>query len=93
MEFLIELILDLAFEGTLGLSADRRVPAWIRYPLIALLGLFFLAVIVLVLLIGILILKERWYLGIPVIALDVVFIVFTVRKFRKVYIDKEETWN
>ena len=45
MEFLVDLIMALAFEGTLELSTSRKIPNWIRYPLIVLIGLFFAAFI------------------------------------------------
>ena len=58
MEFLVELIMALAFEGTLELSTSRKIPNWIRYPLIVLIGLFFAAFIGLILLLGLLMLQD-----------------------------------
>ena len=58
MEFLVELIMALAFEGTLELSTSRKIPNWTRYPLIVLIGLFFAASIGLILLLGLLMLQD-----------------------------------
>ena len=93
MELLIELIMELAFEGTMELSTSRKVPDWIRYPLIVLIGLFFAAFIGLMLLIGLLFLQEAWYVGILFLAMGIFFAYMTIRKFRRVYILKKDNWN
>ena len=93
MELLIEFILELAFEGTLELSTSRKIPNWIRYPLIVLIGLFFAAFIGLILLIGLLLLQDMWYFGIVLLAFGLIFAVCAVRKFRKVYILKKSKWH
>ena len=93
MEFLIELIMELVFEGTLDQSTNRKVPNWIRYPLIVLVGLFFTAVVGIILLVGLVVLREYWFVGLPLIALAIGFALLTVRKFRRVYIQKRDHWN
>ena len=93
MEFFIELIMELVFEGTLELSTSRKIPNWIRYPLIVLIGLFFAAFIGLILLLGLLMLQDMWYFGIVLLAFGLIFAFFAVRKFRKVYILKKGKWN
>ena len=45
MKFIIELILDLLLEGSIEASKSEKVPKPIRYILIVLISLFFLAVI------------------------------------------------
>jgi len=93
MDILFEFLIDLAFEGTLELSTSRKVPAWIRYPLMILIALFFLAVIGLVFLVGVLMLKEMVLVGIAFIILGVLMTFWTVRKFRRVYLEKREKWE
>ena len=93
MEFLIELIMELVFEGTLELSTSRKIPNWIRYPLIALIGLLFAAFIGLILLLGLLILQHTWYFGVLLLAFGMIFTFCAVRKFRRVYILKKDKWN
>ncbi len=93
MDILFEFLFDLAFEGTLELSTCRKVPAWIRYPLIVLIALFFLAVIGLIFLVGVLMLKKSVWLGIVFLILGALLTFWTVRKFRRVYLEKREKWN
>lgn len=34
MDFIFELLFELIFEGALSVSSDKKVPKFIRYPLI-----------------------------------------------------------
>ena len=41
MDYIIEFLLELVFEGTFEISKSEKVPKYIRYPLIVLVLLFF----------------------------------------------------
>jgi len=45
MEFLIEELLNLIFEGSIEISSNKKVSKWIRYPLIVIIILFFSVII------------------------------------------------
>lgn len=88
MEFIIELILDLIFEGSIEISKNKKISKWIRYPLIALISLFFIAVLVLIGMLGVtIILKSTQSLhigvGIIIIILDVILIVSAIKKLKQ----------
>lgn len=88
MEFLIELILELTLEGSIEASKSNKVPKFIRYILIAFIVLFFLAVIGLIFLTGILILKENLIAGIFMFLIGVLMLIMSIIKFRKTYLLK-----
>lgn len=88
MEYLFEFILELALGGSIEISKSNKVPKVIRYPLIVIIVLFFLAVIGLIFLTGILILKENVMAGIFFIIIGMFMLVMSIIKFKKVYLKK-----
>ena len=90
MDFLFELLFDLIADGTFELSRSKKVPKYIRYPLIVIIVLFFIAAIGVTLLAGLLSLKENLLLGIIFIALALFLLIMGVVKFRKVYIIRKK---
>ncbi len=89
MEFLFELLLELAAEGTVELSKSVRVPKPLRYVLIGIIVLFSAAVIGVMLLASILALKENVLFGILLLALTLFLLVMGIRKFRETYLKKK----
>ncbi len=90
MEFIIELILDLLLEGSIEASKSEKVPKPIRYILIALISLFFLAVIGLIIFLGIDALKNNKLAGIIVISMGVLLLILAIMKFKKIYLKKKK---
>lgn len=90
MEFIIELILDLLLEGSIEASKSEKVPKPVRYILIALISLFFLAVIGLIIFIGIDTLKNSKIGGIIVISMGVLLLILAIMKFKKIYLKKKK---
>lgn len=88
MEYLIEFILELVFEGSIEASKNNKIPKYIRYPLIAIIILFFIAVIAIIFLAGFLSLKENIIVGIIFILLGLFILVMSIIKFRKTYLNK-----
>lgn len=86
MDFLIELLFDLIAEGTFALSKNIKVPKYIRYPLIGIVVLFFIAVIGVAFLTGFLALEQNRLLGILLIALAFFMMFGGILKFRKTYL-------
>lgn len=88
MDLLIEILFDLILEGSIELSSNKKVPKIIRYPLIAIIILFFAVVIVGIFVLGIFSIKENIAFGIVLILLSLFFFVASIIKFKKVYVNK-----
>ncbi len=89
METIFEFILELLLEGSIEISKSRKIPKYIRYPLIGLLSLFFLAVLGLIFVAGILVLKESLLGGIFLILLGAFLLVMAVLKLWKTYLARK----
>lgn len=88
MEFIIEFIIDFLFESSIEVSKDKKVPKYIRYPLIAIISLFFIVIIGLIFYTGIIVLKESIIAGIILILIGLYMFIAGIIKFRKVYLSK-----
>ena len=87
MELLFEIILDLIFEGSIEIIKSRKVSKWIRYPLIAILSIFIMAVIGLLGFVGItMIVSKDIYAvlgGLLFILFDIILIVSGILTTKK----------
>lgn len=88
MEYLFEFMLELVLEGSMEVSKNRKVPKYIRYPLIIIISLFFIAVIGIVFFAGILSLRENALVGMLFILIGSFMLIMSVIKFRKTYLSK-----
>ena len=88
MEYIFEFILELVLEGSIEVSKSSKIPKYVRYPLIGIISLFFIAVIGLIFFTGILSLKENIILGILLILVGLLLLIMSVIKFRKIYLTK-----
>ncbi len=88
MEYIFEFIMELVLEGSIEVSKNSKIPKYIRYPLIGILSLFFIAVIGLVFFTGILSLKENILLGVLLILVGLFLLIMSVIRFRKVYLTR-----
>lgn len=89
MDLLIEAILDLVLESSIGASKSKKVPKFIRIILICLITLFFASVIGLLLFMGIVILKDNLIGGIVIILFALLFLILTILRFKKIYLEKK----
>ncbi|MBE5814042.1 MAG: hypothetical protein E7320_02385 [Clostridiales bacterium] len=89
MEFLFELLFELAAEGTVELSKSVRVPRPVRFLLIGIIVLFSVAVIGVMLLASIMALKENVFFGIVLLAITLFMLVMGVIRFRETYLKKK----
>ncbi len=87
-EFILELVLELVFEGSIEVSKSNKIPKYVRYPLIVIISLLFIAVIGLIFIAGILSIKENIFVGIILILLGLALIIASAIKFRKIYLTK-----
>ena len=88
MDFIFELILELALEGSIEVSKNTKLPKSIRYFFICLIILFFTAVIGIVFIAGILIFKDNIYTGLFIIAIGIFMLVSSIMKFKKIYLNR-----
>ncbi len=88
MEYIFEFIVEFVLEGSIEVSKSSRIPKYIRYPLIGILSLFFIAVIGLIFFTGILSLKENMLSGIFLILVGLFLLIMSVIRFRKAYLTK-----
>ncbi len=88
MEYIFEFLLELVLEGSIVVSKNRKIPKYIRYPIIIIISLFFIAVIGLIFLAGILSLKENKILGLLFIFIGLFMFIIGIIKFRKTYLIK-----
>lgn len=85
MEFLMELITELLLESSVEVAKSRRISKWIRYPAIVLLAVLYVAVVMVIALVGWIVMKEgsTAWLGIGFLLLDILFVLYSSRKIRK----------
>ena len=89
MELIFEFIIELLFEGVGEASQNKKINKFIRYPLIALIILFFTAFILLFVFMGVSILKDNIIGGILIIAFAIIFLILSIKKFKETYIEKK----
>ena len=87
MEYIFEFILELILEGGIEMSKSSKIPKYIRYPLTVIIALFFIAVIGIIFLTGVLALKENLILGLLLILIGLFMLVMSTVKFRKTYLN------
>ena len=86
MEFIFEFILELLLESSIEASKSSKIPKFVRYILIVIIALFFIAVIGLIFWVGISSLKENIILGIFLILTGFVMLAGSVIMFKKTYL-------
>ena len=89
MDFILELLFELAVEGTVELSKNIKVPKVIRYPLLGLIILFVIAVIVGMFVLGIVLFTEDMFFGIMMFVLGAFFLVGISVKTYKFFKNKK----
>lgn len=90
MESLLELLLELIIEGSISLSTNKKVSKIIRYPLIILIILFFSAILIGLLWLGIFIWESNLYASLFIIMVDIILIISLIYRFKKIYHEYQE---
>lgn len=88
MDFIIELLLELIFEGGMELSTSKKVPKWLRIILSSIIILFMLTITIGLVLIGILLIKTDLLPSIFFIVIGFVLLIGTIMKIKKLYFQK-----
>ena len=89
MEFIIELKLELFIEGGIEAAQSSKVPKVIRYPLLAIIVLAFIAITGIIILLGVSLLNDNKFGGILFILLGLFMLIFTIIKLRKMYLKRK----
>lgn len=90
MDFIIELILEIFLEGSMEIIKIKKIPKYIRYPLIALITIFFTTIIVGMFTIGIMLIKENFYGGLFIMLVSLILIIGAVSKVQALYIENKK---
>lgn len=100
MEFIVEFLFELLFEGNMEISANKKLPKWIRYPLICLVTLFFVSITILLFIAGISIWNKSILASLFVVAISIFLLVGSILKLKELYwtrkrkgFDKNEKTN
>lgn len=83
MEIIFEVLVELVGEIVVECAKSKRLSKWIRYPLIALIVLFWVAVIGLMLFIGIKSYSTDRAISLICLGLAAIFILFSVIRLVK----------
>ena len=84
IEFIFEIILELICEA----SKSSRVPKPVRLILAAVIILFYIAVIAVIFLVGVLMLKESIIGAIFLFAFGLFILIMSIKKFRSTYLHR-----
>lgn len=87
MEFVFELILEMFLEGGMEISKNEKISKWIRYPVLALVVLFFVTVLALIFLVGIMMFSTNIPVSLFLIGVGLIMLVGTILKFRRMYLE------
>ncbi|OUP46382.1 hypothetical protein [Pseudoflavonifractor sp. An187] len=88
MDIVLEFFLELIVDGGIEASGNKKLSRWIRYPLIALVVLFFGAVIAMMFYLAFGLSSNEPVASVAFSSLGVFLLVGTLLKFRKLYFAK-----
>ena len=88
MDILLELIMEIVMEGTVYTAKNKKVPLWIRIPLILLLLLFFGFIIIGCFLVGVCMMRdEGFFEGLSMMGISFLMLAVLIKQ---VYDYKQE---
>lgn len=90
MDFIFEIIVDLFIEGGIEISSNKKISKWIRYPILAIIILFFAIVIFGILILGISLLKENLLAALFMIFISLAMLIGSIVKFREIYLKEKK---
>ena len=90
MDLIYEIILELILEGTLELSSNKKVPKWIRYPLLGVLIVLYSIIMFGILFIGINSINENFWVSIFLIVISLVLFIGTIIAIKSKLNSKEK---
>ena len=88
MDDIIEFILELIFECGIEVCKNSKIPKYIRYPLIVIISLSFIAIIGIILFVIFSILKSNLIAGIILLVIVLVMLVLFIFKYGRTFLVK-----
>ena len=88
MDIVLEFFLELIVDGGIEASGNKKLSRWIRYPLIALVVLFFGAVIAMMFYLAFGLSSNEPVASVAFSSMGVFLLVGTLLKFKKLYFAK-----
>lgn len=88
MDDIIEFILELIFECGIEVCKNSKIPKYIRYPLIVIISLTFIAIIGIILFVIFSILKSNLIVGIILLAIILIMLVLVILKYGRTFLIK-----
>lgn len=83
MDFLIELVGEIFIEGLFELATNKKVPKIVRYPLLSLFVIFYLALVGLLILLGIRLYFDNKLASFILFGLAIGLLIITVISIRQ----------
>lgn len=83
----MEFIFEIVFEGILELATNKKVSKWLRYPLVALILVVYIAIIISFSFLAFIIIQDTLLGGIALFLLVIVFIGMGISFYRKKVLD------
>lgn len=90
MDLLVEFILELILEGSIEIVKIKKIPKFIRYPILGLIILFFSTIIFGLIILGILFLKKNILFGLFIIILGLIFLISSIFKIKTQYKEQKK---
>jgi len=90
MDLLVEFILELILEGSIEIVKIKKIPKFIRYPILGLIILFFSTIIFGLIILGILFLKKNILFGLFFIILGLIFLLSSIFKIKTQYKEQKK---
>ena len=90
MDFIIELVIELLLEGSIGISSNKKVSRWIRYPLILFIVTLFAGIILLMLYLSFSLLNKNALAAILILIISLFLLISAIIKFKKIYVEKKK---
>lgn len=90
MDLLVEFILELILEGSIEIVKIKKIPKFIRYPILGLIILFFTTIIFGLIILGIIFLKKNILFGLLFIILGLIFLLSSIFKIKTQYKEQKK---
>lgn len=89
MDFILEIIFELLFEGIIAVIQNKKISKWIRYPLLGIISVCYTALFFLIFFLSIKLLKDSILLFILFFVISIFILILFLSFLKKVTCSKE----
>jgi len=89
MDIIFEMILEIFLEGSLEICSNKKLSKWIRYPLLMILTLIFIAIVLGLLMLGIYLFKTSIIISLIFIVCSFLLCIGTIIKLKNLYDERK----